>query len=123
MESAILLDPLFEQVMIVGESKAFLAALLVLDAERWPLFAASLGLDPAAPATLRNPKLLKALIVQMASHLKAFPGYAQIRRVCPTLTPWTVEDGLLTPTLKIKRNRVASRYRSAIDSLYADHDR
>lgn len=123
MESAILLDPLFEQAMIVGEGKPFLAALLVLDAERWPIFAASLGLDPAAPASLRNPKLLKALIAQMSNHLKAFPGYAQIRRVCPMLTPWTVEGDLLTPTLKIKRNRIASRYRSPIDSLYADHGR
>ncbi|MEQ1591119.1 MAG: long-chain fatty acid--CoA ligase [Thiobacillaceae bacterium] len=122
MESAILLDPLFEQVMIVGESKPFLAALVVLDAGHWPAFAAGLHADPAAPASLHNPKLLKALLARMADHLKAFPGYAQIRRVYPMLTPWTVEDGLLTPTLKIKRNQVSSQYRAAIDTLYADHD-
>ena len=120
MESAILLDPLFEQVMIVGEGKPYLAALTVLNEEHWQAFAASLNIDPGVPSSLQNPKVLKALTTRAASHLKHFPGYAQIRRLHPTLKPWTVDDGLLTPTLKIKRSQVFSRYSTAVEAMYAD---
>ena len=123
MESAILLDPLFEQVMIVGEGKPYLAALTVLNEEHWQAFAASLNVDPKHPMSLRDPKVVKALTRRVADHLKHFPGYAQIRRLHPELSPWTVDDGLLTPTLKVKRNQVLDRYRAAVEAMYADFAR
>ena len=123
MESAILLDPLFEQVMIVGEGRPYLAALTVLNEEHWQTFAASLSVDPKHPMSLRDPKVVKALTRRVADHLKHFPGYAQIRRLHPELAPWTVDDGLLTPTLKVKRNQVLDRYRTAVEAMYADFAR
>jgi long-chain acyl-CoA synthetase len=123
MESAILLDPLFEQVMVVGEGKPYLAALTILNEEHWQVFAASLHVDPTNPTALRDPKVVKALIRRVAHHLKHFPGYAQIRRLHPELKPWTVDDGLLTPTLKVKRNQVLDRYRAAVEAMYADFAR
>jgi len=123
MEAAIQLDPLFEQAMIVGEGKPYLAALIVLNEEHWNSFAAHLHLDPAQPATLRNPKVVKAVTKHVAHQLKHFPGYAQIRRLHLDLKPWTLEDGLLTPTLKIKRDLIFNRYRDAIEALYADSER
>ena len=123
MESAILLDPLFEQVMVIGEGKPYLAALTVLNEEHWQTFAASLNVDPAHPAALNDPKVVKALTRRVAEHLKHFPGYAQIRRLHPELKPWTVDNGLLTPTLKVKRNQVLDRYRAAVEAMYADFAR
>lgn len=123
MESAIQLDPLFEQVMVVGEGKPYLAALAVLNEAHWQDFAASLDVDPHDPATLRDPKVLKALVRRAAGHLKHFPGYAQIRRLTPELKPWTVDDGLLTPTLKIRRSQVLDRYRAVVEAMYADFPR
>ena len=123
MESAILLDPLFEQVIIVGEGKPYLAALTVLNEEHWQAFAANLHVDPLLPETLRDPKVMKALSQRIAHHLKHFPGYAQIRRLHLELKPWTVDEGLLTPTLKVKRNQVLDRYRAAVEAMYADFAR
>src|SRR5512139_607593 len=123
MESAILLDPLFEQVMVVGEGRPYLAALTVLNAEHWHELAAHLHVDPSQPGALRDPRVMKALTQRVAHHLKHFPGYAQIRRLHPELMPWTVEDGLLTPTLKVKRNEVLDRYSDVVESLYADFAR
>jgi long-chain acyl-CoA synthetase len=51
--------------------------------------------------------------------LKDFPGYAKIRRVQLLLDPWTVDDGLLTPTLKVKRAKVLERFAAQVDELYA----
>ncbi|MDZ7579636.1 MAG: long-chain fatty acid--CoA ligase, partial [Deltaproteobacteria bacterium] len=83
-------------------------------------FAAHLHVDPVHPASLRDPKVVKALVRHVAHQLKHFPGYAQVRRLHLDLKPWTLEDGLLTPTLKIKRDQVFDRYRKAIETLYAD---
>ena len=123
MESAILLDPLFEQVMVVGEGRPYLAALTVLNEAQWQAFAAGLNVDPGRPESLRDPKVTKALTQRVAHHLKHFPGYAQIRRLHAELRPWTVDDGLLTPTLKVKRNQVLDRYRAAVEAMYADFAR
>jgi long-chain acyl-CoA synthetase len=123
MESAILLDPLFEQVMLVGEGKPYLAALTVLNEAHWQTFAASLHVDPDQPAALTDPKVLKALTRRVAARLTHFPGYAQIRRLHPELTPWTVDNDLLTPTLKIKRSLILERYRAVVEAMYADFAR
>ncbi len=123
MESVIQLDPLFEQVMVVGEGRPYLAALTVLNEEHWQDFAASLGVDPRQPEALRDPRGVKALIRRIAQHLKHFPGYAQIRRLHPELKPWTVDEGLLTPTLKVKRNQVLDRYHAVVEAMYADFPR
>ena len=109
--------------MIVGEGRPYLAALAVLNEAHWADFAASLNVDPRHPATLRDPRVAKALVQRVARQLRHFPGYAQIRRVYPELEPWTLEDGLLTPTLKVKRKQVLDRYRAAVEAMYADFAR
>ena len=50
--------------------------------------------------------------------MKAFPGYAKIRRITLLIEPWTVDNGMLTPTLKLKRNVVQERYRQEIEQMY-----
>lgn len=122
MEAAILLDPLFEQVMIIGEGRPYLAALLVLNPELWQSFAEALKQDPASQEALRQPAVLKALRARVNAQIRHFPGHTQIRHVHPDLDPWTTQAGLLTPTLKVKRNSVFEHYRSVIETLYADFD-
>lgn len=118
MELAIAVDPLFEQVLVVGEGRPNLAAVIVLNPDKWRALAAKLGLDPDAPASLRSPDLKRRLRKQVALHTKAFPGYAQVRDTVLTLDPWTVDNGLLTATLKTRRKRVLERYRHEVDELY-----
>lgn len=120
MESAIQLDPLFAQVMLVGEGQPCLVAVASLDPEQWAGFARDLGLDPDDPAALGDGRAQKALLARIAQRLRDFPGYAQVRRVHATLDEWTVENGLLTPTLKMKRRPLFEKYREAIEALYAD---
>jgi long-chain acyl-CoA synthetase len=118
MEAAIALDPLFEQVMIVGEGKPYLAAVTLLNAEHWQSWCEEQHLDAARPETLADSRVNKMLLAKLAVHLKEFPGYAQVRRAHFTLEPWTVEDGLLTPTMKKRRPPLAARYAKEIESLF-----
>jgi len=120
MELAIAADPLFEQVMIVGEGKPFLSALVVLDEEHWEKLASQLGLSPH-PGNLQHPEVEKALLERINARLSAFPGYARIIRVHAQLDPWTIEQGLITPTLKIKRKPLHQEYEDIIDQLYKGH--
>jgi len=90
----------------------------VLNADLWPGLAQELGLDPGSPRSMEDPHLLKEMLKRVRLTLKDFPGYAKIRRVALSLEPWTVENGLLTPTLKVKRNQVMAHHRAAIEEMY-----
>jgi len=118
MELAISLDPLIEQVMVLGEGRPYLTALLVLNADNWPAFAQDMGVDPMAPESLSDAKVLSAVGRKVTAALKDFPGYAKIRRVHLSLEPWTVDNGLQTPTMKVKRPKVMDRFSSEVNAMY-----
>ncbi len=121
MELALLGDPLFEQVMVIGEGRPHLALLAVLDPrESEPLLRAA-GVDPADPQALQDRRVERAVLARANRALYAFPGYARLRRALLLEQPWTVEEGLLTPTLKLKREAILARHREAIERLYAAH--
>lgn len=112
IELAIATDPLFEQVLVVGEGRPYLAALVVLNDGAWEELGGS-ALDTAAAE--------KLLLDRIAARMASFPGYARIRRVQVTATPWEVANGLMTPTLKLRRPQLFSYYAAEIDALYAGH--
>ncbi len=121
LEMAITGDPLFAQAMVVGEGMPFLAALVVLDEQAWVTTAKSLGLAASDPAALSAPALLQFARERIRDLLRSFPGHARVRALWLTLEPWTVENGLLTPTLKLKRAEIEARYPEQIRALYAEH--
>ncbi len=118
LEMAISADPLVRQAMVVGEGMPFIAALLVLRREAWQELAADLGLDPDDPASLEAEPARQALLERLDRRLHRFPRHARIRSVALLLEAWTPENGLLTPTLKLKRQQIEQRYRDAIAHLY-----
>ncbi len=120
MEMAIALDPLFEQVMVIGEARPFLAVLLVLNPEAWGEMAIHLNIHPESPGAFQQREVEKAILKRVAARLNDFPGYAKIRRAYMTLDPWTVDGGLLTPTLKVKRAKVIERLADEIEVLYEE---
>ncbi len=121
MENAILRDPLFEQVMLLGEGKPYLSVMVVLNAEQWNKFAAEKGWKSNDQSIVSTKDVEKAIVERVGLQLKEFPGYAQVRRAMVTLEPWTMENGLLTPTLKLKRPKVMEKFNAEIDQLYVGH--
>ena len=96
-EFAVLHDPIFEQAMLVGEGRPFLALLAV---------------------TQETDE--KTLIARANERLKTFPRWVRVRRCIATREPWSIENGLLTPTLKLKRPLVLARFKDAVEALYAE---
>lgn len=118
MESAIQSDEHFEQALIVGEGESYLSALIVLNSEKWFSLAKQLGLDAMDNASLSSKTLHQFVIQQLRQRLHDFPAYAKIRRVALTLEPWTVENGMMTPTMKIKRAVVTQHHKTDIEKMY-----
>jgi long-chain acyl-CoA synthetase len=96
-EQAIMGDPTFEQVMLIGEGRSHLGLLCAAKADD-----------------------LRDLCRRANAQLKDFPGYARIRYIARVPGPWGVENGLLTPTLKLKRKEVERRFQKEIDAMYAN---
>jgi long-chain acyl-CoA synthetase len=121
MEMAIVMDPWFEQVMVIGDGRPYLSALIVFNAERWPHEAKQLGVTPDRTEALNERAVCAAVLERVSARIREFPGYAQIRQVACYLEPWTVDDGLITPTLKLRRERIVEHCRADIERLYAGH--
>ncbi len=119
IESWLMADPLFAQVMVLGNDRPMIVALAVLDIEHWRRFSQEQGLDPSAP---NSPVSERALLARIARRLDMMPEYAQVRRIHASLEPWTVEDGLVSVALKIRRAEVEKRFGSEIEHLYAGHE-
>jgi long-chain acyl-CoA synthetase len=123
MEMALTMDPLLDQAMVVGEGRPYLAAVLVLAREPWQRMAMGLGLDPGDPQALADPRAVGAVLARVADRLGAFPGYAQVRAVHLSLSPWTVDNGLITPTMKLRRPELEARFATVIVALYEQRQR
>ena len=118
LESAITSDRLFSQCMVVGDDRPFIAAVAVLNPEEFKTVCAELGLDPDNPESLRDPGFRKLALKRIKTAAAGFPNYGVPRQVHCTLDAWTIENGLLTPTLKMKRNLIRQRYAAEISALY-----
>ena len=122
LETAIIADPLFEQAMVVGEQRPYLAALLVLDADEWRR--ESTRFDKKADGTASSTQSVSDFLQQrVAKAVKDFPAYATPRAIWWTTEPWTIAAGLLTPTLKTKRAALEQRLAAEIEELYSRHGR
>ncbi|MFZ1318065.1 MAG: long-chain fatty acid--CoA ligase [Candidatus Nitrotoga sp.] len=121
MERAILRDRLFELVMVYGEGRPYLTALAVVNAAGWAHLAQEAGVRADMPESLHDPRIEQQALQRIADQIKEFPGYAKINRVLLLTEPWSVDNGLLTPTLKVKRGSVVKHFAKEIEQLYQGH--
>ncbi len=111
MELCIALDPLFDQVIVMGEGKPFLSVLVVLNPQSCERY----NIEPDD-----SEKTQQVVLQQIAKRISAFPGYAKIPRAIIISEPWTVENGLITPTMKMRRGLIKKKYLPEIQSLYGE---
>lgn len=123
LEMAIENDPLFSQVMAVGEDLPYISALIVLDKDQWKALAKELALSPDDPASLKSKALQHAVLRRIKKATKGFPQYGVPRAAILTLDAWSIDNGMLTPTLKLKRRIIKARYQDEIAALYSDPKR
>ncbi len=115
LEDCLAAVELVEQVMVVGQDRKALGALVVPRPEPMAAFAAAQGLP------LHDPAVLKALTGQLNRRLQDRAGARPDERLAGValVDPFTIDNGLLTQTLKQRRDRIAARDAAAIDAIYA----
>ncbi len=121
IETALELDPVIEQALVIGEGKPYLSALVVLNREIESALAAKLNLDLSNPAFLESGRLLNYILERISEQMRSFPGYAVIRRIALLHEPWTIENGLMTPTLKLRRRFILKQFYKEVATLYEGH--
>ena len=111
--------PLVSQVLVVGDGRPCIGALVTLDAEMLPLWLASHGLadmDPVEAA--QDPRIRAALERAVARANEAVSRAESIRTFTVLPGDFTVANGLLTPSLKVRRAQARERFAEEIDALY-----
>ncbi len=121
LQLAIAIDPMFEQVLVIGENRPYLTAIVVVNPSQWQSLAKKLGIAAAGQEQLNSPQVTQILLEKIASRLKSFPGYARVHRVHATQTPWSIESGLITAALKVRRKPIIEQFADEIESMYAGH--
>lgn len=121
LEGAIETDQLFAQAYIIGENRPYISLIAVVNDSEWEQLAQAQGLDPKDDASLQNPAVKSAALKRAKLAAKNFPHYALPRAVVLTREPWTIENGLLTPTVKLKRGPLSTKFKDVIQKLYATH--
>ena len=116
VELALTSDPLVAQACVLGDKYPWLAAVIVLDRAAWNDLAQEMRLDPADPNKSSSRELM---LERLGPLMNDLPPFSRVRNLHMEQEPWTLENGFLTPTLKVKRAVVADRYKDAISSLYA----
>jgi len=112
-------NPLVSQVMVVGDAKPFIAALVSLDPDAMGPWTASHGMEGSSGAELANhPDVIAEVQLAVDYANKAVSKAEAIKtfRILPE--DLSIESGELTPTLKVKRSVVASKYAGLIGEIY-----
>lgn len=119
LEAAIETDRLFSQTMAVGDDRPCIGLVAVVNPAEWERLCTELRLDPKDDAALASREATQAALRRIKAAAAGFPNYGVPRVVTLVREPWTIENGLLTPTLKVKRARVAAKYVDQIEGMYA----
>ncbi|HLU30411.1 MAG TPA: long-chain fatty acid--CoA ligase, partial [Acidimicrobiia bacterium] len=118
LEDRLRAHPLVSQVMVVGDDRPYIAALVTIDAEEFPKWAAREGIDLSLAEARDHPALLAAVQVAVDHANKAVSKAESIRRFRILADDFSIEGGELTPTLKVRRGVVAGIHADEIESLY-----
>ncbi len=122
LESELKMIPLVGQACVVGDQKPFVAALVVLDPDAAKSWAASHGLsgaDAEPIALAENPDVIAEIDQGLTEVMAGFNNAEAVKKVKVLGEEWMPDSDLLTPTSKLKRRGVLTRFADEIEGLYA----
>lgn len=119
VENTVKEHPLIGQALVHGDGHSYLVALLVLDPELAPAWAAARGIAAASPAALaEHPAVLEEIARAVAAANARLNRTEQIKRYHLLSEEWSPQSGELTPSLKLRRRIVREKYAPLIEQLY-----
>ena len=116
LEEEAKLSPLIANIMLHGANKPYNVALVVPDKAALEKWAADAGVSLTDAET--NPKVAELLVGEIKKYGKGFKSYERPEKVVVTMEDFTTENGMLTPTMKLKRRSVLQKYEPQLDALF-----
>ncbi|BDU76073.1 AMP-dependent synthetase/ligase [Mesoterricola sediminis] len=119
LERRLAMDKYIAQAVVVGDRRNFLAAVVVANMANLRRWAEKAGIPYASDAELAaRPEAVAKVMARIERINEGLSKYERIRRIVLTHEEMTLESGLLTPSLKVKRKAVMERYGERIEALY-----
>jgi long-chain acyl-CoA synthetase len=114
-------SPLIAQICAVGDTRPFISALIVLDAEVLPGWCESKGITFSSVAeAAQHPQVIAEIQGAVDGGNEHLARVEQVRQWAIVPSEWTAESEELTPSLKLKRAVIHTKYSDVIDGLYAE---
>jgi long-chain acyl-CoA synthetase len=109
------------EVVILGDKRRFISAIIVPDFKRLDDFAAAAGISYGTHAELvRHPAVIKRIEEEVKKKSEQLAGFERVRKFILRDRAFSVEEGDLTPTLKVRRRVVEKKLAKDIDALYTE---
>ena len=115
MEIALITSKYIEQVVVLGDRRNFVSALIVATQETLSEWAQEQGIDGDI---IQDERTLKLFENEVSKAMAGFAHYETVKKFKLVDDEWSVESGELTPTLKVKRKVIEEKYADLIDSIY-----
>jgi long-chain acyl-CoA synthetase len=116
LEEELKLSPYIGNVMLHGANKPHNVALIVLNLVNLEKWAAREGVTLGDPT--KNPKVQELIQGELEQHSKSFRGYERPKAFALITADFSVENGMLTPKMSVRRNQVLKAYQGVLDALY-----
>lgn len=118
LEEELKLSPFITQAFLFGDNKPYNVVVVSVDMARIRTFAKQNEISGDDKSLLEH-KAIKALMQEeLENNQKNFKGYERPKKFALVADEWNVDNGLLTPTLKVKRKQVLAKYQGLIEGLY-----
>ncbi len=119
IEAALLKSRYIQDVMLYGDRRKYITALIVPSREALEAYARESGIVAAGhTALLAQPAIATLFESEIARAMEPFADYERVKRFRLLPEGFSVENGLLTPTLKLRRARIVEKYRQEIEAMY-----
>jgi long-chain acyl-CoA synthetase len=119
VEGLLIAEPLIEQVIVYGDQRPYLVAMVVPNQEACIAWAEETGMPKSGWSELAASDMLRKHIQgQIQQRLKPLNSHEQIRRIYIQTEPFTIENDFLTPTMKLKRRMIYQEFAEIFESLY-----
>ena len=121
IEGTLVQDRYIEQAAVIADERHFVSALIVPDFDVLNMYAQAHHIDYFNRSGLvKNEQILSLFAHQLREIQHDLAGFEQVKKFVLLIKPFTMESGELTPTLKLRRKVIFSRYKKEIDELYGE---
>ncbi len=121
IENLLITSPYIEQVMVIGDKRNYLTALIVPSFPALQKYADENGISYSnVKELLTNDKIYAALDADVQNLTKDLARFEQVKKFTLMPKEFNIEDGELTPTLKVKRKVVSEKYADVINQMYVE---